>query len=53
MHEIMLEVLEGRKKLHLALLLGHPYHFKVLGCWVNIIIKFIFYKIIFILMFKI
>jgi hypothetical protein len=39
MHEILLEVLEGRKKLHLALLLGHPYHFKVLGCWVNIIIK--------------
>ncbi len=42
MHEIVLEVLEGRKKFHLALLLGHPYHFKVLGCWVNIIIKLIF-----------
>ncbi len=51
MHEIVLEVLEGRKKFHLALLLGHPYHFKVLGCWVNIIIKLIFHKIIFIFLF--
>ncbi len=31
MHEIVLEVLEGRKKVHLALFLGHPYTFKVLG----------------------
>jgi hypothetical protein len=43
MHEILLEVLEGRKKLHLALFLGHPYHLKVLGCWVSIIIKLNFY----------